>query len=339
MKFTHLYSSDIFHALERIIGYQGSIEAALRELLQPYTRFTVPKGSGGPGRVIEAPAESLKAIQSKLLRHLFYKYPMSPVCHGFVPGRSIVTHARLHRNQNELLNYDIENAFPSVNRDRVVDALHRRLGSFIKHHSPRLNRPRRDMLIQLISDLVTLDGHLPQGAPSSGALLNLVLLPLDRRMRQELKRWSKKAYKGLVYSRYADDLNLSSVGELPPDADACMRRAIHQSGFRFNPRKIHRADRGLGQTLKVCGIQVDGEDLRLPRKKLKQYRAIFHKSFHEEQLSPERRGELNGIAGLVLMVYGHMPSLLDRPWRFLAVRHNLKERAAAPQQRISGYSS
>jgi RNA-directed DNA polymerase len=338
MKFTHVYPSDIFQALERIIVSAVSLEATLRELFEPYQRFTIPKSSGGPGRVIEAPADSLKSIQSALLHQLLYKVPITPDCHGFVPGRSIVTHASMHKNQNELLNYDIENAFPSVSRHRVVETLTRRLGSYIKHHTPRLDRRRRESLIQLIADLVTHEDHLPQGAPTSGAMLNLVLAPLDRRMRKEVKRWSKKGCKGLVYSRYADDLNLSGSEELPGDADHVMRRAIHQAGFRFNASKVHRADRGLGQTLKICGVHVDGEQLRLPRKKLKTYRAILHKAFYQEKLTPELRGQIHGIAGLTLMVYGRFPKILEGPWRLLTARHGFSERDMVPDQQISGYS-
>lgn len=338
MKYSQLYPSDLFEFLERILNLPSGLEASLRNLYNPYERFTIPKSNGGPGRVIEAPAAELKRVQSAILEQLLYRIPVAPDCHGFVPGRSIVTHARLHRNQNELLNYDIENAFPSVSRERVVHTFHRRLASYFKHRAPRIDKARREKIIELLADLVTWDDHLPQGAPTSGAVLNLVLAPLDRRLRKEVRRWSRKAYKGLVYSRYADDLNLSAPEELPPDADEVMRRAIHQAGFRFNPRKVHRADRALGQTLKICGIQVDGEELRLPRKKLKKYRAILHQAFLKKRLKPETLHEIHGIMGLTRMVYGDVPPLLKGPWKMLTARHDLRLFKDTQAKIISGYS-
>lgn len=338
MKYSQIYQSDLFEILERLLVLPTGLESRLRDIYEPYERFTIPKGDGGPGRTIEAPVPALKAVQSAILHQLLYRIPVAPDCHGFVPGRSIVTHARMHRNQNELLNYDIENAFPSVSRDRVVHSFHRRLASYIKHQAPRFDKARRDKVIELLADLVTWDGHLPQGAPTSGAVLNLVLAPLDRRLRKEVRKWSRKAYKGLIYSRYADDLNLSAHDELPPNADEVIRRAIHQAGFRFNPRKVHRADRALGQTLKICGIQVDGEDLRLPRKKLKTYRAVLHHAFLKNKLNREMRDKINGILGLTRMVYGDIPPLLKRPWKLLVARHNLKDENEAQAPQISGYS-
>lgn len=338
MQFTRIYESQVFEALGRVIQSDGhALEMSLSTMFRAYETFKIPKGNGKM-RLIEAPVEALKEVQRKILENILYRVPISPDCHGFVPGRSIVSHARLHAHQNELINYDIEDAFPSVSRSRARDALERHLGPYIKHHIPRLDRRRREGLTDLIADLVTHEDRLPQGAPTSGAMLNLALAPMDREFRKALRDWSKKGVEGLVYSRYADDLNLSAKKDLPSDSDELIRRLIHRAGFRFNNKKTRRADRALGQTLVVCGVQVDGETLRLPRKSLKKYRAIFHQAFYDETLSSQRRGQIQGILGLLHMVYGQIPKSLERPWRLLAARHQLKGPGFTRNERISGYS-
>ncbi len=338
MIFSKVHSAEAGNLLARLLGREPEAFAAslnrLR-LIAPYESFTLPKG-GGRTRAIESPDPELKALQRDILEHLLYRVAIAPDCHGFVPGRSIVSHARLHRNQRSLLNHDLADAFPSCSRQRVRAALARCLGSFLKHGAPRAERRVRDELLELLSDLVTWRDQLPQGAPTSGALLNFCLAPLDRRLRKECRRWRKLGH-ALVYSRYADDLTLSARGELPPDADATMRRAIHAAGFRFNARKVHRADRARGQPLVVCGIHVDGEQLRLPRRRLKRYRAVLHRALCSPALSPEQRGEVAGIAGLVGMVYGTWPPALDQPWRLLQARHGLELGDGPERQGMGGY--
>lgn len=320
---TQQYPDSILRQLGQLSG------ANLRELkrvlrsIRPYHSFTIPKGPGS-FRTIEAPSDALKEIQRQLLINLLYRIPIAPCCHGFVQGRSIVTNARIHCNQQILVNYDIAQAFPSVSRQRIRITLERKLGHFLKHQSPRLDSDERDLLIELIADLVSYKECLPQGAPTSGAILNLCLAPLDRRISKAIASWAQSGWPSIRYSRYADDLTLSG-GEagLPPDAEPILRRELHRAGFQFNPQKTRRADIKKGQSLIVCGLQIDGDTIRLPRKRIKQYRSFLHKLFYPEALSDQDKNTLYGIAGLVHMVYGTWPPGLKRPWKLLAARQGL----------------
>ncbi len=325
MMFSRVYSRACVTLLGRLIGSEpDALEARLDQLRvsEPYQSFSLPKGRGGQ-RLIESPHPTLKRLQRALLDGLFYRASFAYDCHGFVPGRSIVSHARLHCRQQSLVNYDIADAFPSVSRRRVRVSLERRLGHVLKHRAPRATRPEREELLELLSDLCTWQDRLPQGAPTSGALLNFALAPLDRKLRKACRAWQEQGLGGMVYSRYADDLTLSSRGALPADVDAVMRKAILQAGFRFHPAKVHRARRAKGQALRICGIDVDGDRLRLPRKTLKRYRAVLHHAFCADSLSDSERGKLYGISGLVQMVYQGWPAALDGPWQLLQARHDL----------------
>ena len=324
---TRSYNDTTYQALGRLIGAEGAaITRMLRHLRNPYETFSIPKGASGSVRSIEAPAEPLKALQRQILDHLLYRIPVSPDCHGFVPGRSIMTNAGQHLGQQVLINYDIAGAFPSTSRRRVLVTLERKLGHFLKHSGPRTNRKTREQLTELLADVATFDDHLPQGAPTSGAILNLCLAPLDRSIRRAIGSWFEAGHTDVRYSRYADDLTLSAGdGGLPPDAESVLRRAIHCAGYRFNASKIGRCDRGLGKPLIICGLYVDGTNIRLPRKTMRRYRAFLHHSFFPEELSAEARDKLHGIAGLVHMVYGTWPPQLGRHWRMVAAKHGLSE--------------
>jgi len=311
----------------------------LRWLTTPYESFFISKGSGGARREIEAPTPVLKGIQRRLLDQLLYRAPVGPDVHGFVPGRSILSQARAHRGQQQLIGFDLADAFPSISRERVLLALHRRLGSHLKHRAPRVGRELRDETLELIADLCTWRGRLPQGAPTSGAMLNLALAPLDRKVRRAMRRWKRGGFDGLVYTRYADDLSLSAADQLPSDAASVLRSAIHHAGLRFNDRKTERADRRRGQAFVVCGLHVDGEEIRLPRKTLRRYRAALHAAFYEDPLSPETRAKIAGIAGLVTMIYGGWPRALDQGWRLYSTRHGLADSPRARPPQSSGYGA
>lgn len=122
------YPSAVWRILSRNLHWEGPLESQIQGIFEPYQKFTIPKSSPGPGRSIEAPHETLKAVQRAILHQLLERVATPPDIHGFVPGRSIVSHARLHLGQRQLLNYDLADAFPSISRQRVRHALERRIG-------------------------------------------------------------------------------------------------------------------------------------------------------------------------------------------------------------------
>src|SRR5262249_17449535 len=156
-------------------------------------------------RRIDAPPDELKSLQQRLLESVLYRAPVSPLAHGFVPGRSIVTNALVHaRTAQAMLSLDLENAYPSVSRDRARQALEWGLGDLIKYSYPGLAREERDQFFDVLADISCYRGSLPQGAPTSGMILNLVCAGLDRRCMQLVRAYKTEA-QHLRYSRYADD--------------------------------------------------------------------------------------------------------------------------------------
>ena len=159
-----------------------------------YTVFSIPKKNGGDRR-IEAPPDGLKRIQRRLNRVLQATYrPMAPA-HGFVAQRSILTNARLHLRKGSrkwILNIDIKDFFPSITSRRVAGLL----------QAKPYELPSK--VAWTVAHLCCFRGALPQGAPSSPVIANMICGRLDRELMQLAKE------SGCMYTRYADDITFSS---------------------------------------------------------------------------------------------------------------------------------
>lgn len=187
--------------------------------------------------------------------------PVHRCAHGFVRGRSPLTHARLHAGRRAVLRVDLEQFFVSIDAARVRGVFH------------LLGYPQSvaALLAGLCTNSVPMDvvgaaahgmppwqdrqrlhhAHLPQGAPTSPVLANLVAWQLDVR----LSAWALRC--GLVYSRYADDLTFS--GDMGAARLRCLARMVTvivgNCGFRVNARKT--CCFGAHRTQRVTGIVVN----------------------------------------------------------------------------------
>jgi len=84
-----------------------------------YAAFELKRSGNRPPRIINAPIKPIKEIQKRLLQLLSSYYRPHRAVHGYVAGRSIVTHARIHLRQHWVLRVDLHNFFPSINYGRV----------------------------------------------------------------------------------------------------------------------------------------------------------------------------------------------------------------------------
>ncbi|MHC4644952.1 MAG: reverse transcriptase family protein, partial [Planctomycetota bacterium] len=219
---------------------------ALVNLKPVYNEFTIPKRSGGT-RTIAAPAPELKKIQKTILRRLLRPLKCHPHATGFERGHSIVTNAKPHVGAGVLIRMDIRNFFNATSAKRV-----RKFFSGLGW-----NRPAA----KLLTKLCTHRNGLPQGAPTSPRLSNLLNSALDAR----LAGLARVCYKA-AYSRYADDITFS----LDNDDHDAIRSLIRTTklilsdyGYKIHHNKklfIRRAH----QQQKVTGLVVN-QRVALPR--------------------------------------------------------------------------
>lgn len=229
------------------------VQTCLAEAEAGYRRFAIPRRRGGR-RWIEAPRAPLREVQRALLREVLYRAHPHAAAHGFVPARSILTHAQLHVGQAWVLCMDLEDFFPSVLADQVGRVLTEDLAL-------------DPAAAALVAVLTTFEGRLPQGAPTSPHLANLAFHAGDL----ALAALAEDA--GLTYSRYADDLTLSGPA-LPPDLERQVEAAVQAAGFQLNRRKTRRMPRWRQQ--RVTGLVVN-ERVALPRSTRRWLRAARHR--------------------------------------------------------------
>lgn len=235
-----------------------------------YRHFTIPKKSGGK-RSISAPTKGLRHILQYINIILKAFYKPSDFAMGFVEGRSVVDNATRHLNQNYVYNVDLKDFFPSIVQPRVWKRL--QLEPF--------NFPV--FLSNLIAGLCCMketieneDGSkayryvLPQGAPTSPIITNMVCDNLDRRLAGMAKRF------GVNFSRYADDITFSSmhnVYQQNGDFLTELNRIIVGQGFTINETKTRLQKRGGRQ--EVTGLTVSTK-VNASRKYIAEIRNILH---------------------------------------------------------------
>ena len=286
-----------------------------------YESWTVPKGNGRV-RQIDSPVPELKRLQSLLLRRLLNHAPISPFAHGFVRGRSIATNASVHRESaRAMVSLDLKDAYPSVSRDRILKALEWGVGSFLKHSSPMMTRAEREAVYEAVADACTHRDALPQGAPTSGQLLNMACCSLDRHCSRLVRRF-RREFPGLRYTRYADDLTFTAAEELPHEflerAIGCVLRA----GFEENRRKVKRYTVA-NSDLVICGIRLHDGQLTLPRRVLRKYRALLFQTLacEPEDMSDGARQHVHGAVGFLTMATTVCPPQLERLLQAVLQKH------------------
>jgi retron-type reverse transcriptase len=249
----------------------GIEEQRLQKIEPVYRDFGVPKRSGGTRRIL-APEPELKLLQRRILRRVLGGWKAHPTAMGFERSRSIVTNAQPHVGQAVVLRFDLVDFFPST-KSRRVRAYFRRIG---------WNRPAATLLVKLC----THEGGLPQGAPTSPRLSNLVNYRLDARLS------AMAARLGAVYTRYADDITISlhrNDNLLVHSLQRFVRRIVEAEEYRLHTRK-KLSIRRRHQRQSVTGLVVN-EQVRLPRETRRWLRAVEHRT------KVSRRG-LNGYEPL-----------------------------------------
>lgn len=217
-----------------------------------YRQFEVPKKNGGV-RSICSPVGGTKILQQKLRPVLCGIYRTKSCVHGFTEGRSIVTNATLHRKRRYVLNFDLQDFFPSINFGRIR-------GLF-------MSKPfsMGSQAATLMARICTFDNQLPQGAPTSPVLSNLIAADLDKKLIALARRYN------LTYSRYADDITFSTTrhefprsvaryeGDNPITGDVLtgdlLRETVVSAGFQIHPTKTRMQIKSVRQ--EVTGLTVN----------------------------------------------------------------------------------
>ncbi len=237
-----------------------------------YRRFYIRKKSGGK-RLISAPMPRLKQAQHWVLQHILNPVKLHPAAHGFVSQRSIMSNATPHLQAELVINADLKDFFPTIGYRRVK-GIFRTLG-----YAEKIATILALLCTEPDTEQVTLDERtyyvakgervLPQGAPTSPALTNILCRKLDARLLGLAQKY------GFMYTRYADDMTFSASGEARQNVTkllANVRRVIKDEGLVLHPDKLRIMRKGVRR--EVTGLVVN-ERLNVNRKQIKKFKALL----------------------------------------------------------------
>lgn len=302
-----------------------------------YDTFSITKKSGGE-RIIHAPKPKLKILQKKLSNILWDAYLESleikskekgfkipNLSHAFEKNKSIITNSQMHRNKKYVLNIDLKNFFDSFNFGRVR-------GFFMKD---------RDFgvvpeIATVIAQIACYQGRLPQGAPSSPIITNLITRILDYRIVKIAKKYR------FTYTRYADDMTFSTNRELNSNKLRAtkelekfleeLEELISLSGFEINSQKTRLSNNT--QRQEVTGLVVN-KKISVKREYIKNTRAMAFKLYKDGKF------EIDGQSGTINQLTGRLAFIFqaDQYNNYLLYKKSLIENNFDEQKYLLGRTS
>lgn len=235
-----------------------------------YHQFTIKKKSGGE-RTITTPRNKTFRLILQYINEIFKSlYSPSDYAMGFTEGRSVVDNAQKHVCHNYVFNTDLKDFFPSIDKSRIWKRL----------QLPPFNFP--DNVAHVFAGLCSMKGKrirngkeeiamfLPQGAPTSPIITNMICDKLDHRLAGLAKRF------GLTYTRYADDITFSSPHYVYAKDGAFMtelRRIITSQSLVINEKKTRLQKKGGRQ--EVTGLIVSNK-INVSQQYIRALRSILY---------------------------------------------------------------
>lgn len=222
-------------SLEQDLGVKAkTLYAISNNLSRHYRPVQIPK-SDGSFRQLLVPDEALKSVQRKILHVLLSRSEISHYATAYRYGGSIVKNARVHVGKVQILKLDIRHFFDSIRYSTVKEIV------FPAEIYSEQNRV-------LLTMLCYYQDALPQGAPTSPAISNIILRDFDN----ALGAWCGE--RDIAYTRYCDDMTFS--GSFDAQEVICLvRKRLSEYGFQLNERKTKRLDPHHCQT--VTGVVVN----------------------------------------------------------------------------------
>ncbi|EPD92519.1 retron St85 family RNA-directed DNA polymerase [Paenibacillus sp. HGH0039] len=252
-----------------------------------YKEYQIAK-SNGSLRTISTPSYNMKTIQRWVLDNVLSSFAIHSNAFGFVKGRNIKDNALLHTKKKVVLNIDIKNFFPTIKFDRIFYMFY--------HHGYTKE------LSYTLAALTTYNGSLPQGAPTSPYISNILCQRMDKRLLALAKKMNAD------YSRYADDITMSGDENVRQYIET-IKSIIINEGFDINYKKLRlQTDNNMQE---VTGLIVN-EDVKVKRKykkRLEQH-IYYCKKFgvysHLKKIESESKSYfkeyLYGIANFIKMI-------------------------------------
>lgn len=201
----------------------------------------------------------LKRIHEKICSHLLKKVDYPNYIQGGVKGRDYVSNCRIHANKKVVIKEDVSNFFPSISKKII----HEVWTGFFKFPND---------VAQILTELITFNGYLVQGAKVSGFLCNLIF------WERESKLFSDLSQKGYIYTRFVDDITVSCTRNISKNEQSYIIRKIYGmlKSVDANPNKSKHKVMSNGVKQQLHNVNLNAETPSLPKtERLKIKTAVF----------------------------------------------------------------
>ena len=205
------------HSLEKDLGIsRKTLYALSNSINHHYREARIPKTDGSE-RVLSVPDEALKRVQRAIADKLLAYESISVYAKAYKVGGGVRKNAVYHVGKEKLLKLDIHHFFDSIHYSTVKDKV---------FPSEKYAEP-----IRILLSLLCYRGDaLPQGAPTSPVISNIIMREFD----EEIGTWCRE--RGISYTRYCDDMTFSGSFD-ENEVTAKVVEALKPLGLLLNPKK------------------------------------------------------------------------------------------------------
>jgi len=248
--------------LQHRLGVKRGILLSLAENFgDNYDPFRQPKVTKPHARVmkplkfrdIDNPSKTLKAVQDRILDRLLAQVTLPHFLFGAIRNRCIRSHAREHHGATTVVKMDISSYYPNITNRQIFH-----VWKNVLLCSPRLAR--------LLTKLTTYHGHLPQGAPTSPALANILLASIYSPILQACEN------NKVIATAWVDDLIFS--GDQARTVMDIVRGTLAANGLRLSSQKTYILNARKAKV--ITGARLGKDGLRACKIKLREIRAGIH---------------------------------------------------------------
>lgn len=246
-------------------------------------------------RIIYNPSNQLKLLQYWLNNRIFNKLKYSEYTTAYQKGCSIKKNATIHSKSNYILHTDIKNFFNSITEKHI---------DVILDNVKDLDSDDKS----IIKKIILFDGHLVIGSVSAPIVSNCVMYNFDRDLNKKIIKDSN-----MIYTRYADDITISSNKYIPNEIKKSIRDLLNENGFEINNKKTYFSCRASRR--KITGITIDNvnNELSIGHKKYKKIKKeIYNYLIKNEGDKEQILGNLAFLKDVNINKYNNLKLIYSR---------------------------
>lgn len=260
-----------------------------------YYRFEIKKADGSP-RVIDHPSKVLKSLQRLIVRNIISHAPVHHCATAYKKGSSISQNAKQHANLDLTTRLDFSNFFPSFDKPSVKNFMARtcdKAGIAIDEND-----------VEFMAKILCKNDNIVIGAPSSPKITNAMMFDFDEHVESICKNHN------VVYTRYADDLYISSNSKKDlQTAESVIKlyvQGLDAPKLQINEAKTLHLSRASHRS--VTGLVITPEKkVSIGRSRKREIKTLTFLALNDKIDDDKKRR----LMGLLAFAYDNEPDFID----------------------------